>query len=534
MKKLNVSRRLVVPTVGPWSMVVLLVFAFALRMINLNGRPLWYDEAFTALYSEQSFETMFYGTVTQVDGAAAEEHPLFFYSLLHLWIELAGLSPVAVRFLSVLLGTASVAMVYRLAWQLFDRQIAILAAFIAVLAPFHVYYSQEARMYSLLGFAAITATYFLVLAWTRGRWLDWLAFSVFGAMTLYTHNLGFALVLGLDLWVLWCWFRPRGRRWRNLRPLLLSHLLMLILFAPWLAILPSQFGKIQQAYWVQRPGLTTIIQTFLVFHFGYDNQALPTWLLPPALFLSLLLPALLALRLIRARAPHRWSLAYVLLLLLAISPPLIVFVLSQIRPIYIVRPFLPSALAYYVLVAGALGPRTIPRPLRWALMLSAMTIAIASLVNHYAYALFPRSPFDEAAAYLRANYQPGDAIVHSNKLTFLPTHYYDRSLPQAFIADEPGSPSDTLAYATQQALGLFATPDLPTATEGHRRVWLVIFQRAIDEYLALGNDEHPHRDWLERHCVRASTAAFNDLDVYEYHACANLEPSSLSSAGPFR
>jgi hypothetical protein len=385
-------------------------------------------------------------------------------------------------------------------------------------------------MYSLLGFAAISASYFFVRAWIRGRWFDWLAFGVLAALTLYAHNLGFALILGLDLWVLWCWFRPGGRRWYNLRPLVLSHLLMLVLFAPWLAILPSQFGKIQQAYWVQRPDLTTIVQTFLVFHFGYDNQALPGWLLPPALFLSLLIPAFLALRLIRARAPRRRSLAYVLLLLLAISPPLIVFVLSQIRPVYIVRAFLPSALAYYVLVAGVLGVRTIPRPIRWALMLSAMAIVITSLVNHYTYALFPRSPFDEAAAYLRANYQPGDAIVHSNKLTFLPTHYYDRSLPQAFIADAPGSPSDTLAYPTQQALGLYAAPDLATATKGHERVWLVIFQRAVDEYLSLGFDDHPHLDWLEQHCVLASVAAFNDLDVYEYRTCGDLESLSYCSA----
>jgi 4-amino-4-deoxy-L-arabinose transferase-like glycosyltransferase len=515
---------------GPWSIVVVLLLAFALRTINLSGRPVWYDEAFAVLYAEKPFETMLYGTVTQVEGAAADVHPLFFYSTLHVWMELVGQSPVAVRSLSVLLGTATVAMVYRLARQLFDRRIAMLAALIAALAPFHVYYSQEARMYSLLGFAAISAAFFFVRAWTRGRWLDWLAFGVFGALTLYAHNLGFAFILGLDLWVLWSWFRPGGRRWQNLRPLILSHLLMLILFAPWLAILPSQFGKIQQAYWVQRPDLTTIVQTLLVFHFGYDNQALPGWLLPPALFLSLLIPALLALRLIRARAPRRWSLAYILLLLLAISPPLIVLVLSQIRPVYIVRAFLPSALAYYALVAGVLGVRTVPRAIRWALLLSAMAIAVASLVNHYTYALFPRPRFDEAAAYLRTNYQPGDAIVHSNKLTFLPAHYYDRSLPQAFIADEPGSPSDTLAYPTQQALGLYATPDLATATKGHERVWLVIFQRAIDEYLALGYDDHPHRDWLEQHCVRASKAAFNDLDVYEYHTCADLESSSHRSA----
>ena len=506
---------------GPGMIVAIVALAFALRTVNLSGRPLWYDEAFAVLYAETPFETMFHGTVTQVEGAAADVHPLFYYSLLHLWMELVGQSPVAVRALSVILGTATVAMIYRLARRLFDRRIGLLAAFIAAVAPFHVYYSQEARMYGLLGFAAMGAALFFVRAWTGGRWLDWLAFGVFGAMTLYAHNLGFALIFGLDLGVLWVWVRARGRRWRTLRPLLLSHLLMLLLFAPWLAILPSQLGKIQQAYWVSRPDLTSLLQTFLIFHFGYDNQSLPSWLLPPALFFSLLIPAFIALILIRTRALRHAALAWPLLLLLAIAPPTLVFVLSQIRPVYIVRALLPSALAYYVLAAGAIGARTVPRPIRWGLLLVALVIATASLVNHYSYAQFPRSPFDEATAYLRAHHQPGDAIVHSNKLTYLPAHYYDRTLPQMFIGDEPGSPSDTLAYATQQALGLFATPDLETAVEGHDRVWLIIFRRAVDEYLDLGYADHPHRAWLEQHCVRRSVTSFNDLEAYAYDSCTH-------------
>lgn len=504
-----------------WVMVAILLLAFTLRIVNLNDRALWYDEAFAVLYAEKPFETMLHGTVTQVEGAAADVHPLFFYTILHFWMELVGQSPVAVRFLSVLLGTATVGMIYRLARRLFDRRIGLLAALIAAVSPFHVYYSQEARMYSLLAFAAMGATLFLVRAWTRRRWLDWLAFGVFGAMTLYAHNLGFALIFGLDLGVLWVWVRARGRRWRRLRPWVLSHLLMLVLFAPWLAILPSQFGKIQQAYWVDRPGPTTLVQTFLIFHFGYDNQALPDWLLPPALFFSLLIPAIVTLVLIRRRAPRRPSLVRPVLLLLAIGSPLLIFLLSQIRPVFVVRAFLPSALAYYVLVASVLGARTVPRAVRWGLLLPATSIIAASLINHYSYALFPRSPFREATAYLRAHYQPDDAIVHSNKLTYLPAHYYDRSLPQMFIGDEPGSPSDTLAYATQQALGLFATPDLETATEGCERVWFVIFRRAVDEYLARGHPDHPHHAWLEQHCERLSVMPFNDLEVYAYGSCSD-------------
>jgi hypothetical protein len=371
-------------------------------------------------------------------------------------------------------------------------------------------------------------TYFFIRAWAAGSWGHWLIFGILGAMTLYAHNLGFTFVAGLDLWVLWAWLRPLrlgsgqagAPRWHNLRPVLLSHFLIVGLFAPWLAVMPSQFSKIQQAYWVEQPGIVKLIQTILIFHFAYDNQSLPRWLLPPALFFSSLLLAMVAFELNRRRTTSGLHLSfptpYSLLLSLTVTPILLTFLISQVRPVYIVRALLPSALTYYTLVAGVLVVGSAPKPVKWGLLLPSAAIAAASLVNHYSYAQFPRPPFDEAATYLRAHYQPADVIVHSNKLTFLPTHYYDRSLPQAFIADEPGSPADTLAYPTQQALGLFATPDIATATRGHERVWFVIFPRAIAEYRAGGYPDHPDRLWLESRYRQVERMSFNDLDVYHY------------------
>jgi uncharacterized membrane protein len=519
-----------------WLMAGVLALAAVLRLINLGGRPMWYDEAFAVLYAEKPLATMMYGTVTQVQGAAADVHPLFFYSILHVWMQLVGESPAAVRALSVLLGTATVGMIYLLGSQLFDRRAGLAAAAITAAAPFAVYYSQEARMYALLGFAAVAAIYFFARAWARGGWSNWVTFAVLSAITLYAHNLGFAFLAGLDVWVLWAWVRPpcenRGLppgavHWRDLCPLIMSHLLMVGLFVPWLLVVPSQFGKIQQAYWVEQPGIAQLIQTLLVFHFAYDNQSLPGWLLPPALFFSILIVAIVALDLVRQCRPRHARLltpdsclptprVASLLLSLTVVPVLLVFLISQWRPVYIVRALLPSALAYYGLVAAVIVARRLPRPVKWGLLLPSALIVVASLWNHYTYAQFPRAPFDQAAAFLRAAYQSGDVIVHSNKLTFFPTHYYDRTLPQSFIADEPGSPSDTLAYATQQALGLFAVPDIETAVQGHERAWFVIFRRAVDEYRAAGFADHPQRSWLAQHYTLVSVTPFGDLDVYEY------------------
>jgi mannosyltransferase len=529
---------------GPWPIVAISGLAFLLRMINLAQRPMWYDEAFAVLYSEKSLGTMLYGTVTRVQGAAADVHPLFFYSMLHFWMQLLGQSPVAVRLLSVLLGTATVFIAYLLAKRLYGTKVALAAALIVAVAPFHIYYSQEARMYALLGFAAMSMTYFFVRAWTEGGRASWIGFGICGALTLYAHNLGIMFLAGLDAWVLWAWYRSQADRRRTLLPHLLAHLLMLVLFAPWLAVLPSQFGKIQQAYWVEQPGIVKLIQTLLIFHFSYDNQSLPGWLLPVALFFSLFILAVVILEYTRVlrRSPvmqgetevqdsssgvgpsggasgepaGSYQMGYSFLLVLSLAPILFTFVVSQVRPVYIVRALLPSALAYYVLIAGLLVSRRVPKAVQFGLLVPSVLIVAVSLANHYTYSLFPRSPFDQVAAYLGAHAEPTDVIIHSNKLTFLPTYYYDRSLPQEFIGDEPGSPSDTLAYPTQQALGLFSIPDIATAAGGHDRVWLVIFDRAIDEYRLAGYATHPHLIWLDSSYVRVGQMTWGDLHLFLY------------------
>lgn len=452
-------------------------------------------------------------------GAAADVHPLFYYTLLHGWMRLIGQSPVAVRLLSVALGVATVGVVYALAHYLFDRRAGLLAALMTAVAPFAVYYAQETRMYALLGLAAMTAAYCFARAWVEHKPWQWVAFAVAGAVTLYAHNLGALFILSLDMWVLWAWWRQR--HWVNLRPLFVAHVLMTLLFVPWLAILPSQLNKIQQAYWVTQPDLVSLLQTTMIFHFSYDNQALPGWLLPLTIAFSLFIPAILALEWRRssrlgAAPTGDFPMPVAFLVCLTLFLPLLTFAVSQIRPVYIIRALLPSALSYYVLAAGLLASQATPRLIRWGVLGIASLIALASLLNHYTYAEFPRSPFGETAVFLSQQTNPaGDIIIHSNKMTYFPTHYYDRALPMAFIADEPGSPADSLAYATQEALGLYAASDLATAVADHQRVWFVIFDAALTEYAEVGR-LHPQLDWLNAHYRQTAVSEFNDLRVYTF------------------
>ena len=171
------------------------------------------------------------------------------------------------------------------------------------------------------------------------------------------------------------------------------------------------------------------------------------------------------------------------------------------------------------LLAGQPGTKAaMPSAIRWGLGgLLGLTLAFG-LWAHSTFEKFPRPDFPAVVAFLNENVQPRDRIIHSNKLTFLPIYYYNRALPQVFLADPPGSGSDTLALPTQQVLGLYAAPDTEQAATGATHIWFLIFNRALSEYAP---DPHPHLAWLKDHYLFTRTKQFGDLALYEF---VSLDP----------
>jgi 4-amino-4-deoxy-L-arabinose transferase-like glycosyltransferase len=486
-----------------WRLLGILLVASFLRVLQLDARNVWYDEAFAILYAQKSFAQMWYGTVTQVRGAAADVHPLFFYALLHAWMDAVGQSAFAARFLSVAFGVATVAVLYRLARECFDARIALFAAVMVALAPFPIAYAQEARMYAQLGFfAALFVLAYVMLEKTKRRaW--WMVFVASGAGMLYSHNLAVFFGAALALWILWRALRTR--KFQSLVSFSLAGAAVLLLWSPWLMLLPSQLGKIQQAYWIGRPDALTATQTVLSFTTGLDNARVPPLLVPFALAAAVLLLVLLLLQIARGG----WRDARVqFMALLAFLPPLMIFVVSQWRPVYITRALMPSFLMLLLLTAWLLT--RVPRGMAYIVSGVLIVLCALSYLFYFTYADFPRPPFRDALAYLRTQLRAGDVITHDNKMTFFPMYYYARALPlaQNFIMDPPGAGSDTLAYPTQAALGLFAL-SRDDALNGRARVWFVVFREAREESLQAANLE-----WLKSHYTLRQEKMFNDLELY--------------------
>jgi hypothetical protein len=300
------------------------------------------------------------------------------------------------------------------------------------------------------------------------------------------------------------------REWRFLGKLVLAQIGIGLLWLPWLVFVPLQVVKIQTAFWTPQPGLREILQTIIAFH---TNLPLPDWFLPIALFTSLLAVALVFYEIAKITKGNRVIHS---LLMVTLFPGLLLFIASYLmRPLFVPRAILLSSLTYYVL-AGRVVSDIDNRVIATTLCLLILLPALISLPTHYSFESFPRSPFQASADDLAIRIKDGDVIIHDNKLSFFPMHFYQPGLPQHFVADPPGSPNDTFAPESQLAMGIFPAVDLDSAVGSAKHVWFVVFERAIEEYASLGQPSHPHLEWLRERFSMADQLTYNDLLIYEF------------------
>ena len=148
-----------------WALASLTVIGAVLRLSTITSRGLWQDEA---AQISQMTGTVLDTIKSQIGGT----HPPLFHVLMHFWIQAFGTSEAALRSFSVLVGVASIPLAYWAGTTLYNRRVGLLAAGILAFSPYHIWYSQEARMYTLMTFFGLLSLTCFVKAMrenTRGR-----------------------------------------------------------------------------------------------------------------------------------------------------------------------------------------------------------------------------------------------------------------------------------------------------------------------------------------------------------------------------
>lgn len=493
---------------GYSALLAIFLVAFGLRLLAIETRPVWYDEAFSVMLAERGPEAI-------AEGTAADTMPPGYYLLLYAWMNLVGQSPLAMRMLSVCLSLLVMAIACAIAIRGLGLAAGRWAAFLLALMPFQIYHAQELRMYVLLALGVALQLYgvltLLLSSGARRRWRP-LACVVLGTATaLYAHNLAFVSLLAANVY-LGIQVMRRRQPWRKAAQLLAAELIGALAFLPWLVYVPAQLEKVQQAFWTQPPGILDLTQLLLLFTTYLPLP--PDWIVL-ALSLSVWIVVVVlwqCWKLTRQKSVH----ALDLIVCVAFVPPVLLFALSYlIRPVFVPRALIGSSLAYAMLLAIPAARATPRRQLGLGALVALLAIGLLPFY-YSAYGEWRRGPYPEVDAFLQAEWRDGDVILHDNKLSFFPMHFYQRALPQQFLADPPGSDNDTLAPGSQRAMSLFPT-SFDTAVRDHPRVWFVIFQTAIAEAEADGQ-RHANLARLDATMRRGPQQEYGDLRIILYAA----------------
>lgn len=125
---------------------LILSLVFILRLISIN-QSLWLDEAISALAAKNY---NFAELITKF--SIGDTHPPLYYLVLRIWGIFFGFSETSLRIPSVILGILTVFVVYKIGETIGGKKLGSVASLLMATAPLHIYYSQEARMYSMTTF----------------------------------------------------------------------------------------------------------------------------------------------------------------------------------------------------------------------------------------------------------------------------------------------------------------------------------------------------------------------------------------------
>lgn len=438
---------------------LILGLAIILRLINLN-QSFWLDEGAQMLMSEKSLAYQWFGRINDF-------HPPLYYWLTHCWLQF-GRSEWFLRLPSLFFGVATVYLIYLLGKKIFNERIGLISALFLAVAPYHLYYSQEARMYSLLTFLGTASMLFLIEK-------KWLAYLLVTTAMLYTHYAAFFLLAVQVVWVV-LWQR------KMIKQFLRSLFLCFFLYLPWVPQLLKQLRA--------GSNLTSLLPAWQEVASLPVIKALPLTLIKFSLgriyFIDKGVYALVAgvvvvtFGFLFYQALKKFNREKIFLLNWLVLPLLLALMISLFLPMY--QPFrlLFTIVPFYLLLAvGVLNLKKKWQPLAIALVL---VISLSGLFLYYSSPRFQREDWREATAFIESHQSENSVAFFKFSEPFAPYQWYSQGKVKA-IGVLPG---------------LRATPEIVEEKMGEtirEKENVFLFEYLTD----LTDPEHLVEAWLEAH-----------------------------------
>jgi mannosyltransferase len=373
------ARRDLAPhSVPPYVWAVPAGVALAVCLIAIGHRVLWQDELATLTASTRSLHDLA-ELARERDGVLAP-----YYAFMHIWIDVFGTSPLALRLPSALAMAGSAGITALIGARLFNPPAGLFAGVLLALLPVVSEFGQDARPYALTLLFAALSTLLLLRALERPEVARWSLYGVSLVGLGATQLTGLFVVGAHGFAVAGAWHRRRDRR-------LAGWLAACGLAA--VALLPLVRLALQQTEQVAGVAPTTW-------------RAI--WELPGQLFgAPLVAAAVIALALLAALRQRATS---VFCLALGIVPVVLVVLVSIEQPLLRSR-YLLFTLLGWVLLAGAALSRG-RKAAGVAMLVAILALGLSQQLDVRSKTLNDSQPdYRTIAAIMEGRVHEGDAIV---------------------------------------------------------------------------------------------------------------------------
>jgi mannosyltransferase len=509
---------------APWLVIVITLIGGGLRVLLLDHKGMWLDETFSVWLANHSVVDILQWIIK------VDQHPPLYYLLLHYWIALNGDTPYYARLFSALFGAATIPIIYLIGKRMSGVVMGLAAAVIFALSPFNIYFAQEARMYTLLTFNAAVAIYALVRlltdsrsvrpigsqfreylhawrasgpvepdtekefsykdetrnqsgwrAWIfRHRWLPirtietdlaWVAFMVFSAATMFSHNTAVLFPLATNIFVLGLMLYQRKRKAvsppafqaPSLGNWVKAQIGIFLLWGPWIFVFVQQASRVYQEFWIPKPGWDTITKTLrALLNASAPGEAsqVMTWIMCAVLCFGLVY--------------YRKKLSIFLFLAALFAIPFLgELIVSIRRPIFYDRTLIWITIPLFLLLAAGIVQ------LRFRLL---MIVVLGILASNYLfstsdyYRFFQKEDWSTAAGYVANFAQKDDLVLFNSNFVEIPFDYYFKPYEDQYAIQvvQHGVPLDLFdSGILEPMMTINNIPGLISLLSGHDRVWLV-------------------------------------------------------------
>lgn len=516
----------------------LTLLAFLLRRYNLGEQSLWFDEADIVERAKQPLSILMGGFT-----APGENGPLYTL-MLHYWMGLIDSFPfirqvmhaifgasyeAPVRGMAMLFGTAAIPVMYALARRIGGHWLGLIAATLLAFNPFHIWHSQDAKMYSLLVLMTLLSTLLYIVAGERNTVRHWALYVLATWIMLTVHSMAGLVLLGQLAATPFLW-RSHPKVWASTHGksvFRIPHsaikwgLAMLLILGPlfpiaWLRLTALLTGTADVGGWYLPTSLLDILQTtFVAFAM---NRADPPWETIGAVLMAVL--ALLgAIALIRNRvstgqdvgmrdtryAIRNQSLVFALWLI-----PISIFWLITLKiPLYQSR-YLIMALPSYLIMAAA-GLLFLRRFHTAAMAVGAGALGLVSFVALLGVSYSPQVQKEDwrgAMVYVSDHLRLRDAIVVFPGYLRTAVDLYYQPGGSGRVPTVPIKPLPSLG--TQNFGDRELTDVLRKTVECQERVWLITSPPRQKQEDA----QNKVQQWYQYNWHTFDTREFNGVMVY--------------------